>query len=275
MNKDIPEQSSFSVSQTEGVAAIEVHDLTVAYEEKPVLWDIDFELPKATVSAIVGPNGAGKSTLIKAMMGLTSTSSGYVRFFGKPLDEMRKKVAYVPQRESVDWNFPVSVMDVVLMGRYPHLRLFQRPSAKDREEALKALEQTGMAAYRDRQISRLSGGQQQRIFLARALAQKADIYLMDEPLAGVDAATERVIFEKMRELSANNKTVVVVHHDLQSITENFDQVLLLNLRMVAFGPVSSTFTDQNIQKAYGGRLNILSRVIERSRQERFVREDNK
>ncbi|MBP3193195.1 metal ABC transporter ATP-binding protein [Natronogracilivirga saccharolytica] len=251
---------------------VEVHDLTVAYDQKPVLWDIDFELPEGKITAVIGPNGAGKSTLIKAMMGLIPSSSGYTLIYGKPLDKQRKNVAYVPQRESVDWNFPINVMDVVLMGRYPHLRLFQRPSRRDRELAVEALQEVGMQDYRNRQISQLSGGQQQRVFLARALSQDASIYLMDEPLAGVDAATEDVIFDKLRDLRAQNKTVVVVHHDLQSVPENFDWAMLLNLRMVALGPVDSTFTDENLQKTYGGRLNILSQMVEQSRQQRFLRE---
>ncbi len=266
------EQTENKTSVPSGSPPIEVHDLTVAYDQKPVLWDIDFELPKASLTAIVGPNGAGKSTLIKAAMGLIEASSGYTLIYGKPLDKQRNRVAYVPQRESVDWNFPISVMDVVLMGRYPHLRLFQRPSRRDKEIAIKALTETGMDAYQKRQISQLSGGQQQRVFLARALAQDADIYLMDEPLAGVDAATEDVIFNKLKELRDRGKTVVVVHHDLQSVPENFDRTMLLNLRMIACGPVSEVFTDDNLQKTYGGRLNILSQMIEESRQQRFVRE---
>ncbi len=251
---------------------IEVHDLTVAYDKKPVLWDIDFELPESMITAIVGPNGAGKSTLIKSMMGLIPSSSGYTLIYGKPLDKQRRSIAYVPQRESVDWNFPISVTDVVLMGRYPHLRLFQRPSRADRELAMKALKEVGMEDFAKRQISQLSGGQQQRVFLARALAQDASIYLMDEPFAGVDAATEKVIFEKLQELRSLNKTVVVVHHDLQSVPDNFDWVMLLNLRLVAFGPVATAFTDENLQHTYGGRLNILSQMVEQSRRQRFVRE---
>ncbi len=251
---------------------LEVHDLTVAYDQKPVLWDIDFELPEGSLTAIIGPNGAGKSTLVKAAMGLIPASSGYTLIYGKPLDKQRHRVAYVPQRESVDWNFPISVMDVVLMGRYPHLRLFQRPGRDDRDVALAALKEMGMEPYHKRQISQLSGGQQQRVFLARALAQDASIYLMDEPLAGVDAATEDVIFQKLKELRDGGKTVVVVHHDLQSVPDNFDRAMLLNLRMIACGPVSEIFTDENLQKTYGGRLNILSQMIEESRQQRFVRE---
>ncbi|MDI6401057.1 metal ABC transporter ATP-binding protein [Balneolaceae bacterium ANBcel3] len=251
---------------------LEVHDLTVAYNQKPVLWNIDFEIPEGSLTAVVGPNGAGKSTLIKAIMGLIPSSSGYALFYGKPLGKRRSSVAYVPQRESVDWNFPVNVFDVVLMGRYPHLKLFQRPRPVDKEIAMNALKEVGMQEYSDRQISRLSGGQQQRVFLARALAQDASVYLMDEPFAGVDAATERVIFNKLKELQEQQKTILVVHHDLQNIKAYFDHVMMLNLRLTAFGPTQSTFTDDNLQKTYGGRLNILSQIVERSRQERFVRE---
>lgn len=254
------------------IPPIEVHDMTVAYERRPVLWDIDFEIPEGTVTAIVGPNGAGKSTLVKAIMGLLPVASGYTLIYGKPLDKQRRLVAYVPQRESVDWNFPISAIDVVLMGRYPHLRLFQRPSGDDRERALGALAGMGMEQYANRQISRLSGGQQQRVFLARALAQEASIYLMDEPFAGVDAATERVIFEKLDELASGGKTVVVVHHDLQSVPGHFDRAMLLNLRMVAHGKVDDVFTVENLQNTYGGRLNILARMIQQTREKEFVRE---
>ncbi len=251
---------------------VEVHDLTVSYNNKPVLWDIDFELPKSQLIAVVGPNGAGKSTLIKAIMGLIDPVSGHSLIYGKPLEQMRKKIAYVPQRETVDWNFPVSVFDVVLMGRYAHLRLFQRPTATDKKLATEALEKVGMADFANRQISQLSGGQQQRVFLARALAQDADIYFMDEPFAGVDASTEDHILQLLRELRSEGRTVVVVHHDLQTVSGYFDWVMLLNLRLVAFGPMETTFTKENLQKAYGGRLNILSQVIELSRKEAFIRE---
>ncbi|MCH8568072.1 MAG: metal ABC transporter ATP-binding protein [Balneolales bacterium] len=252
---------------------VEVHDLTVSYQNKPVLWDIDFTLPGASLTAVVGPNGAGKSTLIKAIMGLVEPVSGYSLIYGKPLEQMRKKIAYVPQRESVDWNFPINVFDVVLMGRYAHLKLFRRPGKGDREIAEDALRKVGMLEYRNRQIAQLSGGQQQRVFLARALAQQAEIYFMDEPFAGVDASTEEHILKLLRELRATGKTVIVVHHDLQTVSDYFDQVMLLNLRLVAFGDMKTTFTAENLQKAYGGRLNILSQVIELSRKAEFVREE--
>lgn len=251
---------------------VEVHDLTVSYNNKPVLWDVDFSLPEASLLAIAGPNGAGKSTLIKVIMGLVKPVSGYALIYGKPLRQMRTRIAYVPQRETVDWNFPVNVFDVVLMGRYAHLKLFRRPKEKDKEIARNALEKVGMSEFADRQIAQLSGGQQQRVFLARALAQQADIYFMDEPFAGVDAATEEHILELLRELRAEGKTVIVVHHDLQTVSEYFEWVMLLNLRLVALGPTGETLTQENLQKAYGGRLNILSQALELSRKEQFIRE---
>jgi manganese/zinc/iron transport system ATP- binding protein len=251
---------------------VEVHDLTVSYNNKPVLWDVDFSLPEASLLAIAGPNGAGKSTLIKVIMGLVKPVSGYALIYGKPLRQMRTRIAYVPQRETVDWNFPVNVCDVVLMGRYAHLKLFRRPKEKDKEIARNALEKVGMSEFADRQIAQLSGGQQQRVFLARALAQQADIYFMDEPFAGVDAATEEHILELLRELRAEGKTVIVVHHDLQTVSEYFEWVMLLNLRLVALGPTGETLTQENLQKAYGGRLNILSQALELSRKEQFIRE---
>ncbi len=255
-----------------GAAPIEVHDLTVAYEKKPVLWDVDFMLPEGKLIAVVGPNGAGKSTLIKAIMGLLEPISGYVLVYGKPLEQLRREIAYVPQRETVDWNFPVRVRDLVLMGRYGSMKLFQRPKKQDYERVEEALEMVGMLEFADRQISQLSGGQQQRVFLARALVQDASVYLMDEPFAGVDAATENAILELLRNLRNQGKTVVVVHHDLQTVSGYFDWVMLINLRMIALGPMEETFTRENLQKTYGGRLNILTDVIELTRKSEFVRE---
>ncbi|MCH8557158.1 MAG: metal ABC transporter ATP-binding protein [Balneolia bacterium] len=263
---------SESAAKVKGAPPVEVHDLTVSYQNKPVLWDVDFELPEGKLIAVVGPNGAGKSTLIKTIMGLIDPVSGHSLIYGRPLEQMRKKIAYVPQRETVDWNFPVSVFDVVLMGRYAHLSLFKRPKKHDKELAMEALEKVGMAEFADRQISQLSGGQQQRVFLARALAQDAEIYFMDEPFAGVDASTEDHILLLLKELRNHGRTVVVVHHDLQTVSGYFDWVMLLNLRLVALGPMETTFTKENLQKAYGGRLNILSQVIELSRKEDFIRE---
>ncbi len=241
-------------------AAIEVHDLSVAYQRRPVIWAVDFAIPPGLLVGVVGPNGAGKSTLIKAILGLVPAASGWVAIHGKPYAEQRRLVGYVPQRESVDWDFPVSVFDVVLMGRYGHLGLIRRPSERDRKIAWECLEKVGMKEFARRQISQLSGGQQQRVFLARALAQDADIYLMDEPFAGVDAATESAILQLLGELRRKGKTVVVVHHDLQTVRRYFDWVLLLNMRLIAAGPTDEVFTAENLQKTYGGRLTVLAEV---------------
>jgi manganese/zinc/iron transport system ATP- binding protein len=245
---------------------LEVHDLTVAYQRKPVLWGIDLVVPKGKLVGIVGPNGAGKSTLIKAALGLVPTSSGWVKIFGKPAKKNLEAVGYVPQRESVDWDFPVTVMDVVLMGRYGRLGLIKRPSAKDREIARECLEKVKMLPFANRQIANLSGGQQQRVFLARALAQESDLYFMDEPFAGVDAATEAAIIALLHELKERGKTLMVVHHDLPTARNYFDMLLLLNMRVVAFGPTEQVFTYELLQETYGGRLTILSEVADAVRQ---------
>lgn len=236
---------------------VEVTDLTVAYQEKPVLWDVDLHVPEGTLMAIVGPNGAGKTTLIKAILGLIEPAAGNVMIYGKAYAEQRALVGYVPQRGSVDWDFPTSVLDVVMMGRYGQLGWFKRPGRKERELALEALDKVGMADYADRQISQLSGGQQQRTFLARALVQDAQVYFMDEPFQGVDATTERAIISLLQELRAQNKTVIVVHHDLQTVPEYFDWVTLLNVRCIACGPVNEVFTEEHLRQAYGGRISFL------------------
>jgi len=241
---------------------VEVHDVTVAYHRKPVLWDVDVLLPSARLIAIVGPNGAGKSTLLKAILGLVPTASGRIEVFGKKLKQVRSRIGYVPQRETVDWDFPVSALDVVLMGRYGRLGWIKRPGRHDREVAMHSLSKVAMADFAHRQISQLSGGQQQRVFLARALAQEADLYFMDEPFAGVDAATERAIVEVLRELRSAGKTVVAVHHDLQTVADYFDHVVMLNMRLVAAGPIETTFTPRNLQNTYGGRLTILDETAE-------------
>jgi len=242
--------------------AIEIHDLTVSYDKKPVLWNIDVALPEGQIIGVIGPNGAGKSTLIKAVMGLLPVESGWVRIFGEPLARQRKNVGYVPQRESVDWDFPVTVRDVVLMGTYGRLGLFRRPGRAERELAERCLAQVGLAEFAGRQIANLSGGQRQRVFLARALAQESRIYLMDEPFAGVDAATEGAIIELLRSMRRAGKTVLVVHHDLQTAPDYFDSILLLNMRLVAFGPTPSVFTAELLQKTYGGKLTILSEAAD-------------
>lgn len=234
--------------------ALEVRDLTVAYQKQPVLQDVNLRLPGGHLVGMVGPNGAGKSTLLKAVLGMLPVIEGEVAFYGKPLRSVRRWVGYVPQRNSVDWDFPTDALDVVLMGRYGHLGLVRRPGRKDREIAMEALEQVGMAQYARRQISQLSGGQQQRVFLARALAQDARIYLMDEPFAGVDAATERAIIGLLSRLKAAGKTVVVVHHDLQTVPEYFDWLVMLNRRVIAAGPTQAVFTREHLQEAYGGQL---------------------
>jgi manganese/zinc/iron transport system ATP- binding protein len=241
---------------------LEVHDLTVAYHRKPVLWDVDLSLDDPGLVGVIGPNGAGKSTLIKAVLGLVPITSGEVRLFGRPVDEVRGRVGYVPQRETVDWDFPVNVLDVVLMGTYGRLGWFRRPGRAERQWAEQCLSEVGLSDFAQRQIGQLSGGQQQRTFLARALAQKADVYFMDEPMAGVDAATEQVIFGLLRRLREEGKTVVVVHHDLRTVPEYFDSVVLLNLRLVASGPTATTFTPDNLRRTYGRRLDILEEVGE-------------
>ncbi|MFN7962966.1 MAG: metal ABC transporter ATP-binding protein [Thermoanaerobaculia bacterium] len=242
--------------------AIEIHDLTVAYGTQPVLWDVDVALPEGRLIAIVGPNGAGKSTLLKASLGLVTPLTGWVKVFGGPVAERRSWIGYVPQRESVDWDFPTSALDVVTMGLYGGLGWFRRPGKAQRERALACLEQVGIEDLAHRQISQLSGGQQQRVFLARALAQDARLYLMDEPFAGVDATTERAILGLLQQLRRDGRTVVAVHHDLQTVSEYFDHVVLLNLRLVAAGPVETTFTPENLQRTYGGRLTVLSQTAE-------------
>ena len=251
------EQSDRQESDSRPPAILDVHDITVAYHRKPVLWNVDLEIREPRLVGIVGPNGAGKSTLIKAILGLVPIAGGNVQLFGEPLKKQRKRVGYVPQRESVDWDFPVSVLDAVLMGTYGNLGWFRRPRKKQREWARECLSRVGIAQLEGRQIGQLSGGQQQRVFLARALAQKADIYFMDEPMAGVDAATEEVIFTLLRELRDDGKTVLVVHHDLRTVPKYFDDVALLNMRLVAHGPVETTFTPDNLRRTYGGRLSIL------------------
>jgi manganese/zinc/iron transport system ATP- binding protein len=239
--------------------AVEVSDLTVAYGEKPVLWDVDLDVPAGTLTAVVGPNGAGKTTLIRAILGLVRPAAGRALIHGKPYDEQRRLVGYVPQRGSVDWDFPTSVLDVVTMGRYGRLGWLRRPGRADRDAALRALEQVGMSDLAGRQISQLSGGQQQRVFLARALVQDAEVYFMDEPFQGVDATTERAIVELLRNLRSAGKTVVAVHHDLQTVPEYFDRVALLNVRQVASGPVDEVFTEENLRRTYGGRAALFGR----------------
>lgn len=228
--------------------------LTVSYNHKPVVFSVDFEAPFASMIAIVGPNGAGKSTLLKAALGIVPKLSGQALFFGKSIKQCRHKIAYVPQRTSVDWDFPARVIDVVMMGFYQRIGMFRYFGAGYRNKAMQCLDRVGMSDFALRQIGQLSGGQQQRVFLARALAQDADLYLLDEPFAGVDAATERTIIDVLNTLKDEKRTVICVHHDLATVQQYFDHVLLMNVRKIADGPVATTFTAANLQEAYGGRL---------------------
>lgn len=242
--------------------ALHVRDLTVAYHRKPVLWDVDLDVPQSLVAGIVGPNGAGKSTLIKAVLDLVPHASGVVEIFGKPYRRQRRMVGYVPQRESVDWDYPITALELVAMGLYRKIGWCRPVSARHRRRALEGLDEVGMADLAQRQISRLSGGQQQRIFLARALVQDADVYFMDEPFAGVDASTEKAIIAILQRLREQGKTVFVVHHDLETVHEYFDYLIMLNMRVVAAGPVAEVFTPQNLKWTYGGRLTLLDRAVD-------------
>lgn len=239
---------------------ISVKGLSVSYERKRVLTNIFLEVEAGNIYGVVGPNGAGKSTLFKAMLGLIETNTGSVLINGKDIKSQRKEVVYVPQKNDVDWTFPATVFDIVLMGRYPHLTIFQRLGKKDKAMAMDALEEVGMTAFRDRQIGELSGGQQQRVFLARALCQEADIFFLDEPFVGVDMTTEDKIIQILKRLAAEGKTLLVVHHDLSTVENYFDKVILLNQRLIAYGDTTSTFTKENIAKAYGGQLPILHKT---------------
>lgn len=242
-----------------------VEDLTVAYQRKPVIWDVAFEVKPGSLIGVVGPNGAGKSTLLKACMGLIPTVSGRVRVFGEPYQVNRHRVGYVPQRESVDWDFPVSALDVVTMGLYREIGWLRPVRKKHLDAARAAMERVGIEGLEGRQISQLSGGQQQRTFLARALVQNADLYFMDEPFAAVDAATEKAIVEILQGMKREGKTALVIHHDLQTVPEYFDHVVLLNMRVVANGPTEQVFTTENLQKTYGGRLTLLDQATEAMR----------
>lgn len=237
---------------------ITVEDLTVAYDLKPVLWDIDLKYPKGTLIAIVGPNGAGKSTLVKTMLNLLKPISGKTIFDGRLYKDIYKEIAYVPQRGSVDWDFPTTVFDVVLMGRYGHVGWFKKITKKDRELTMDALVKVGMDGYKNRQISELSGGQQQRVFLARALVQEVNIYFMDEPFQGVDIKTEKSIITILKELKNSGKTVIVVHHDLDTVSDYFDWVTLINMKIIANGPVNEVFNNKNISLTYAdNKLNVI------------------
>ena len=257
---DVPETSPDAPATHPSSAPLAIHDMTVAYHRRPVLWDIDYDAPPGKLTAIVGPNGSGKTTLIKAAVDLVPRASGDVRFFGSAYHKVRHRVGYVPQRGSVDWDFPVNALDVVAMGLYKQIGWLRPVTRRYRDQAMHYLERVGMADYAKRQISQLSGGQQQRVFLARALSQQADVYLMDEPFVGVDAATERAIVVILQELREAGKAALVVHHDLQTVPEYFDHVLLLNMRIVATGPIPDVFTPENLRATYGGKLALLDQV---------------
>lgn len=249
--------------------SIEVHNLSVAYNQLPVLWDVDFELPKGKIIGIVGQNGSGKSTLLKAILGLVPLSSGYAKIYGSDLKNVRKEVAYVPQRETVDWNFPASVREVVKMGRYEPKRLFNRLTKTDMELVDIALEKVNLTKYKDRQIGELSGGQQQRVFIARALAQGASLFLLDEPFVGIDVASEKAIMDLLLAMRDEGKTIVIVHHDLQTVTKHFDYLVLLNTRMVAHGPTEEVLTEENLIATYGGQLNLFAKLQQTIREKDF------
>ena len=239
---------------------VEFHDVTVAYGRRPVLWNVDLAIDEPCLFGVIGPNGAGKSTLLKAALGLVPVVGGAVRFFGAPLAQVRGRIGYVPQRETVDWDFPVSVMDVVLMGTYGRLGWFARPGKRERTLAAACLDQVGLADFAGRQIGRLSGGQQQRVFLARALAQQADVYLFDEPLAGVDVRSQERIFRVLAGLRDAGRLVIVVHHDLRTAVEWFDRVALIDMRLVAAGPTAEVLTPDNLRRTYAGRIELLDEL---------------
>lgn len=237
-------------------AVISVKNLTIAYNDKPVLWDNNINFVKNSITAIVGPNGAGKSTLLKGILGLKKILSGKIEIEGKNLKDVKKEIAYIPQSSSVNWDFPTTVFDVVLMGRYVHCGWIKRPNKIDKKKALDAIEKIGLSQYRDRQISQLSGGQKQRVFIARAIASDANIYFMDEPLAGVDKKTEGIIMEFLRDSQKMGKTSIVVHHDLNTIKKYFDHLVIINKRIIAQGLVNNVFTSENIEMAFGGEFLV-------------------
>jgi manganese/zinc/iron transport system ATP- binding protein len=244
--------------------ALETHQLTVRYDDHPVLWDLSLSVPRGKLVAIIGPNGAGKSTLIRTLLGIQKAVTGRISLLDEPLDKVRRRIAFVPQRSEVDWTFPVSVLDVVLMGCYGRLGWIRRPSRRDRQAAMEALDKVGMASYAKRQISQLSGGQQQRVFIARALVEQAELYFFDEPLAGVDMATEQVVIGIMRQLRDEGKSLFVVHHDLTTVESIYDWAILLNVRLVASGPIDEVFTAEALERAYGKNHLVLTEAMKLS-----------
>lgn len=245
--------------------ALHTSQLTVNYGKTPVLWDVSLSIPPGKLVGLIGPNGAGKTTFIKTALGLITPISGKVSFFDKPLKDVRQRIAYVPQRETVDWDFPITVKDLVLMGRYGHLGVFKWPREADYAAVAHYLDIVGMGAYADRQISQLSGGQQQRVFIARSLLQEADIYFMDEPFAGIDLASETIIMNLLRELIKQGKTIIVVHHDLNTVESYFDWVIILNMRLIAYGPVIEAFNSETLHSAYGKNYALFDEALRLSR----------
>ena len=250
----VTDEAFAQAEATRTASPLAVRNLTVSYGQTPAIFSVDLTVRAGAMTAIVGPNGAGKSTLLKAALDVIKPLAGTVTVFGEPLAAMRDRIAYVPQRASVDWDFPTRVIDVVMMGMYRQLGLLGRVRAKHRAAAMDALDRVGMTDFATRQIGQLSGGQQQRVFLARALAQDVDVYVLDEPFAGVDAATERAIINVLKDLRDTGRTVLAVHHDLVTVPDYFDDVVLLNTQVIAAGPVETVFTEDNLQAAYGGRL---------------------
>ena len=260
MQPPLPEPIRGPILKSIPKSILEFHDVTVAYGRRPVLWNIDLTIDEPCLFGIIGPNGAGKSSLLKAALGLVPLAGGTISFFGQPFAEVRDRVGYVPQRETVDWDFPVSVSDVVLMGTYARLGWFRRPGPREREIARESLARVGLADVAGRQIGKLSGGQQQRVFLARALAQQADVYVLDEPMAGVDARSQELIFGVLSELRSAGRLVVVVHHDLRTAAQWFDRVALVDMRLVAAGPTAVVLTPENLERTYAGRLDLLDEL---------------
>lgn len=239
---------------------IDVKGLNVSYDKKNVLTNIYLHVDGAHAYAIIGPNGAGKSTLFKAVLGLVDYSQGSVLVYGKPIDESRKKIAYIPQKDNFDWDFPATVKDVILMGRYPHKKWYQKLNHDDRKKAFDAMEAMQISDLAERQIGKLSGGQQQRVYIARALCQEADIFFLDEPFAGVDVTTEEAIVGIMHDLKNLGKTFLLVHHDLTTVQKYFDRVIMINQRLIAFGDINQVFNQENLSLCYGSQLSILHKI---------------
>ena len=251
------------------IPIIEAHNLTVLYGRKPAIWNVDFKLPEGHVIGIMGPNGSGKSTLLKAIMGVVKPTTGYTKLYDQELEKVRHKVSYVPQRQEIDWDFPASVWDVVSMGRFRVRGIFKRLTSEDNDIIKESLGKVNMLGFAKRQISQLSGGQQQRVFLARALAQQGELFLMDEPFAGVDVATEELIIDLLKDMKSNGKTLIIVHHDLHTAQSYFDHLVLMNTRLVACGKTSDVFTDQILTDTYGGKLTTIAKISQELENKEF------